>query len=224
MKKSYILLFSLCTSLLVLNSCRSFSLAQIENGEKSTAKIPPLEPQFDLESFGPTYKDLYDLPGAILSGGINPNTVVSNVTGTLTSAEDTKRLYQTYILRNICENVGETSGYATCRMGIRSRGIESWVNPAVSILTLGIANLFGMKYATYEDNLEIYVDIEDMNSNVVASYVGNGQGKAEAQPYKGYTVPDAKRMAHARAFKSAMDEIQEQIQEDSQKITSILSE
>lgn len=224
MKTYHILLLSLLSGLLLLNSCKSFSLAQLENGRKSTTKIPPLQPKFDLESFGPTYKDLYDIPGAIISGGVNPNVIVNNVTGTLTSAEDTKRLYQKYILRNICENVGETAGYATCRMGIRSRGVESWVNPALSILTLGIANLFGMKYATYEDNLEIYVDIENLNNAIIASYVGHGRGLAKAQPYKGYTVRDAKRMAHARAFKEAMDEIQEQIEVDSKKILAELIE
>jgi len=220
--KNLHILFVFLTLAISLASCKTFNVTDIGRTEDSLAKIPPLEPRFDLRSFGPTYKDLYDIPSAVLNGGINPEGIVNNVTQTLTSAEDTKRIYQTFVLRNICESVGETQGFAVCRMGIRSRGIEKWVNPLVSVLTLGIANLFGYKYATYEDNLEIYVDIQDLDHNVVGSYSGIGIGKANAQAYKGYNTRAARRMAHARAFQAAMEDIQIQIENDSGKIASIL--
>ncbi len=221
MKNYYLLLLAL--SVLLISSCKTFNLSQLERTHSNTAKIPPLEPLFDLSSFGPTYKDLYDIPSSVVNGGLNPGSIVDNMTQTLTSAEDTKRIYESTILRNICESVGETQGYAVCKMGIRSRGIESWVNPLVSVLTLGIANLFGYKYATYEDNLEIYVDIQNLDRQVVASYTGAGTGKAKAQAYKGYTVRGAKRMAHANAFKAAMSDIQSQIARDHQKIAAELA-
>ena len=43
-------------------------------------KLPPLEPDFDIDSFGPDYADLYDIPNIILRGGIEPENVVRNVT------------------------------------------------------------------------------------------------------------------------------------------------
>lgn len=224
MKKLFTLFLLVISLTLSFQSCKTFNLSQVPNGESSLTKIPPLEPEFDLKSFGVTYKDIYDIPGAIISGGINPEGIVSNVTQSLTSAEDTKRIYQTFILRNICESVGETQGTAVCRMGVRSRGIESWVNPFVSVLTLGIANLFGYTYSNYEDNLEIYVDIKNNKGDVVGSYTGIGQGFAKAKAYKGYSVKGARRMAHARAFTAAMEDIQNQMERDSGKIVGVLAE
>lgn len=221
--KNLQIFFVALTLAISLASCKTFSVTDIGRTEDSTTKIPPLEPKFDLKSFGPTYKDLYDLPTAILTGGIDPVGVADNMTQTLTSAEDTKRIYQTCILRNICKSVGDTKGYAVCRMGIRSRGIESWVNPVVSVLTFGIANIFGYNFATYEDNLEIFIDIQDLDRNVVASYSGTGVGKAKSQAYKGYRRRVAKRLAHARAFKEAMKDIQVQIEIDGNEITTILA-
>lgn len=224
MKNLFTLFLLVSTLTISFQSCKFFSLAEVPNGKRSIAKVPPLEPKFDLKSFGVTYKDLYDIPGAIISGGVNPEGIVSNVTQSLTSAEDTKRIYQTFILRNICESVGETQGTAVCRMGVRSRGIEKWVNPLVSVLTLGIANIFGYTYANYEDNLEVFVDIKNNQDDVVASYTGIGQGFAKAKAYKGYNVKSARRMAHARAFTAAMEDIQDQMERDNGKLADILAE
>jgi len=223
MKKSYLRLVVLLAAVTLLHSCISFNFSQLERSQTGVQKLPPLEPVFDLKSFGVTYSDLYDIPTDLVSGGINPESVVRNVTQTLKTAEDTKRIYESFVVKNLCSGVGDTRGSAVCRMGLRSRGIESWVNPAVSILTLGIANIFGMKYATYEDNLEIYVDIENIDGKVIGSYVGFGVGKAQAQPYKGYRLRDARRMAHARAFRAAIEDGQAQMIGEKAALVELLS-
>jgi len=208
---SKLLLAASMIVLLFLQSCKSFRLTGLTNFETQSEKLPPLEPELDVKSFGPNYADLYGLPGQILrapSPDIIPN-VVDNLAAKFTVAQDTRHIYDSYIIKHLCENVGETQGHAVCRMGLRSNGISSYLNPIVSILTLGIANVFGYKYATMKDELEIVVDVYNLDDKVIASYSGFGVGEANVQAYKGYTMKSAKRVAHARAFVNAMEEIKE---------------
>ncbi len=208
MKNSYTLTLAACLAILFFQSCQTFNLTAVPRGTPAEEKLPPLEPQFDKASFGPNYADLYNIPSTVLRGGIPDAAAVSDYVGhSLTVAEDTKRIYNRAIINNICKNVGKTQGYAVCRMGIRSKGITNALNPLVSVVTLGIANLFGFKYATYRDELEIVVDIYDLDNNVIGSFSGFGTGEADVKIKKGYTVKGAKRMAHARAFSNAMEDI-----------------
>ena len=119
--------------------------------------------------------------------------------------------------------MGETAGYAICRRGIRSKGITTYVNPTVSILTLGIANLFGYTYATYRDELEVVIDIYNLNDKMIGSYNAMGYGEAKVRLYKGYSQNDAKRLAHARAFTDSMHNIKDQIMRDQNSLAGLLS-
>lgn len=218
MKNSYTLILAASLAILLCQSCQTFNLTAVPRGTPAVEKLPPLEPQFDKASFGPNYADLYGIPSTILRGGIPDAATVTDYIGeSLTVAEDTKRIYNRAILNNICESVGETEGYAVCRMGIRSKGITNPLNPVVSILTLGIANIFGYKYATFRDELEIVVDVYNLDNKVIGSFSGFGTGEADVKK-KAYTVKDAKRMAHARAFSNAMEEIQEKMVSNRDKL------
>ncbi len=214
MKKILIII----TGLLFLSSCKTLQFSSIPNGTVLQDKIVPLKPEFDFESFGPDYADLYDFPVDIIFGGPTLESTVRNTTDQFKIAEDTKRIYYTEITKNISERVGETKGVAVVRRGMRTKGIKSYVNPVVSILSLGIANLFGYPVAVHRDELELIVDIYDMDDKVVASYAGFGTGEAKEALYSGYQRSDARRLAHAQAFKMAMDEIKDQLYNDRLKI------
>ena len=193
-------------------SCQTFNLTHVPKGTPAEEKLPPLEPDFDIASFGPNYADLYAAPARILRGTQGrAATVAESIGHTFTVAEDTKRIFAKELLNNICERVGESQGYAVCRMGSTSKGITNHLNPFVSVVTLGIANLFGYKYATYRDELEIIVDVYNLENKVVGSFSGFGVGEADVKIKDGYTRPSAQRMAHARAFVNAMQEIKEQM-------------
>ena len=207
---------------LVLSSCKSLNISNLHNGSILEQKLPPLEPDFDIDSFGPDYADLYDIPNIILRGGIEPENVVRNVTTEMTIAEDTRRLFDREVIFNISERTGKTKGYAVCRKGARSKGIKSYVHPTISIITLGLANLFGMTAVEYTDELEIIIDIYNLDNEIVGSYAGLGKGSAKMKMYTGYSKRDAKRMAHGRAFVQALEDIKFQIREDHQKLVDLL--
>lgn len=109
-------------------------------------------------------------------------------------------------------------------MGIRSKGITTYVNPVVSFLTLGIANLFGYTYATYRDELEVVVDIYDLNDKMIGSYNAMGYGEAKVRLYKGYSGNNARRLAHARAFTDSMNNIKDQIIDSHTQLSTLLAD
>ena len=207
---------------LLFSSCRSIEISSLHYGTMLDQKLPPLEPDFDVDSFGPDYADIYDIPNVILRGGLEPENVVRNVTTELTIAEDTRRLFHREVINNISERTGKTQGYAVCRKGSRSKGIKSYFHPTVSILTLGLANLFGMTAVEYTDELEIILDIYDLDNEMIASYAGLGKGSAKMKMYTGYSKRDAKRMAHGRAFVEALEDIKDQIRQDHEKLLKLL--
>lgn len=218
MKNSILLLFAIS----ILSACKSFNLSSIPEVSTLDHRIPPLQAEFDTRSFGPDYADLYNIPTAIISGASVKNTainVVNNATETFTAAEDTKRIFQRALIDNVCESVGETRGYAVCRMGMRTKGIKSYINPTISVLTLGIANLFGYKYATYKDEIEVVIDIYNLNNEMIGSFTGLGVGEADARMYKGLHPKSARRMAHARAFTDAMVNMINKIKRESTNLT-----
>ncbi|MDA8693195.1 hypothetical protein N9L92_03965 [Saprospiraceae bacterium] len=210
--------------LLLMTSCQSLQFSSLRSSYSIDKKLPPLEPEFDTQSFALEYYDLYEIPSAVFSRSSRAvNKAVNNATTEYKIAEDTRRLFDSELIRNISENVGETAGYVVCRRGIRSKGITTYVNPTVSILTLGIANLFGYTYATHRDELEVVIDIYDLNDKIIGSYNAMGYGEAKVRLYKGYSSNDAKRLAHARAFTDSMNNIKDQIMEDQNSLAGLLS-
>lgn len=208
---------------MLLSSCKTFELSSLSRGLDMEQKLPPLEPDFDVVSFGPDYQDLYSIPNIIVSGRLpDVRSVVNKATLSMTIAEDTKRIYDRTIIDRITRSVGETKGYIVCRLGMRTRSFKSNVNPIVSGLTLGILNVFGYKAATYRDEMEIIVDVYDLNDNVVGSFSALGIGEADVRMYKGYNVPNAKRTAHALAFTNAMEEISLKMQGEINALNSRL--
>ena len=221
--RTFILLSFLIAML--LSSCKSFQLSAIPRATAMEEKLPPLEPDFDVASFGPDYQDLYSIPNIIVSGRLpSVQSVVNKASLSLTIAEDTKRIYDRTIIDRMCRGVGESKGYIVCRLGMRSRSFASNVNPIVSALTLGIMNVFGYKAATYRDEMEIIVDVYDLNDEVIGSFSALGVGEADMKLYTGYNGNSAKRMAHAKAFTNAMDAIAAKMQSEIGALNSRLAD
>lgn len=211
--------------ILLLSSCKTFQLSAIPSRAKMEQKLPPLQPDFDVVSFGPDYQDLYNIPNILVSRRLpSVQSVVQKATLSITIAEDTKRIYNRTIVDRMTRSVGETRGYIVCRLGMRTRSYKSNVNPIVSFITLGVMNVFGYKAATYKDELEIIVDIYDLNDEVIGSFSALGIGEADVRMYTGYNVPSAKRTAHARAFTNAMESIAEKMQGEFGALNSRLAE
>lgn len=215
-----LLLFCFCLQLLV--SCKSFHISSIPEGEELIYKLPPLEPQFDSKSFARGYPSIYDVSRTVFNRNIDIDGIIRNIETQNTIASDTKYIFAREVLQNISERIGETQGYIVCRMGLRTKGIKSYVQPTISLLTLGIANLFGMKYATYVDHTEVIIDIYNKDDVIVASYADIGHGEADNGLYKKYRRRSAKRLAHAKAFTMALDGIKEQIKEDNEKLVAAI--
>jgi len=212
----------LIVTVFLFGSCRTMEFSSLNYSSTLDKKLPPLEPDFNLDSFGPDYIDLYDIPNIIISGRPNVEHVVRDITIEHTIALDTRKIFEREVIHNITLRTGKTKGYAVCSKGSRSKGIKSYFNPIASVLTLGVANLFGMTAAVHTDELEIIVDIFNIENEIVASYAGLGKGEAKVKMYTGYNVRDAKRMAHARAFVNALEVVKFQIQEDHQKVSDLL--
>lgn len=207
------LLLLIISSSILFSSCKSFQLSSIARAPEMEEKLPPMTPDFDVNSFGIDYQDLYSIPNIIVSGKLpSVQSVVNKATLSLTIAEDTKRIYDRTIIDRMCRSVGESKGYIVCRLGLRTRTFASKVNPIVSSLTLGILNVFGYTAATYRDEMEIIVDVYDLNDNAVGSFSALGVGEADVKLYSGYNVSSAKRMAHAKAFTDAMESISNKMQ------------
>lgn len=213
----------LFTALLLVTSCKPLQFSAIPIGTSLEERIPPLEPEFDHQSFRINYPELYRIPADIISGRPpSVGTIVNNMSTEFIIAEDTERIFQREIIQNVCQRTGETKGYAVCRQGIRSTGIKSWVNPLVSAFTLFIPNLFGYTFKEVVDELEVVVDIYDNDNKVVASYTGMGYGSAKVKMYNGYRDVDAKRLAHGIAFVDALEAVKHQMVQDSKEIVALL--
>ncbi len=214
----------LSTLVFCLASCKSFHLSSIPEGRRLENRLPPLEPEFDTRSFGTHYVDIYGTAANVISGRYNLENELRERSNLKRTEIDTRKIYNREIIHNISESTGETKGIAVCRIGMRTRGITSYWNPVISIFTLGIANLFGYPASIYRDEIELIVDIYDMNDTIVGSYSDIGYGEAKMAMYHGYTKYDAKRLAHALAFKKALEGIKRQIKDDTEEITTLLTE
>jgi len=221
MQRFTLLLFSILY--ISLSSCKTFHLSSVPKGAVIENKLPPLVPEFDYESFAVDYQDIYPAAASILTGRPpNINTAIQKATTQLMVSEDTKLMFEGSFIKDITNRVGKNSGYIVCRKGMRTKGIKSHLNPVVSILTLGLANVFGYKYATYVDELEIVVDVYNNDNDLIASYNDFGKGTADVRMYKGYSGRGARRLAHAKAFAHALEGIKDQINGDQKKISALL--
>lgn len=219
MKNAILLLtlFVLCAA------CKTFDITSMRYGDHFSDKLPPLKPEFDSQSFGPQYPNIYDSAAMVLSGTLDPEHLLRNASIEQKISYDTKAIYTHEIMKNLSKKVGQTQGTAVCRRGFRSRGITTALNPVLSIITLGIVNLFGYPAAVHKDELELIVDIYDLNNNVVASFSGMGYGEAKEALYKGYNKSNARRKAHALAFKEALENIKIQIKESRIELSNALA-
>lgn len=208
---------------LTLFSCKSYHLTDVDRGRPLENKLPPLVPEFDSHAFRPGMGTALQITkDVIVHGKPNLEGTANMLIQNERVTRDSRQLFKSEFIDKVCEPVGKSQGYAVLRLLSRSSNHRTWVNPIVSTLTLMIPNLFGYTYTTYEDHVELVVDIYNLDDEVVASYAGQGAGNAKVRMYKGYSTASAKRMAHAKAYQKALDDIKRKIGSDVEEISSLL--
>lgn len=212
-------------SLLLMTSCHTLKISDFPQGTAIASPLPALEPIFDYHSFQAAYPEYYqtnngigirlDDNGPFIFSGNSRSRPVSNET----KAFDAVHLFEKEIRDNISQSTGKIYGSAVCKVGFgNSNG--NWVNPVVSAVTLGIANLFGYPFDTINDELEVILEIRDADNYIVGRYSAIGEGESKVTIYK---YDGADRIAHARAFIDAMEKIKNKLEYDQEELASLLT-
>jgi len=219
MKKIMILF----TVLIAFSSCRTFQMSQFSLDQTSGAKLPKLSIDFDEKSFGPYFRPT-DVLVDVITGVPNlPENYARKLDTETHMGNDVQFLFSKELIGNICERKGGTKGVIYCRQVARNGYIKNYWPPIISIATLGVANLFGMKFKRQVFEVNIAVDIYDLNDNLVSSYSAVGKGEADVKAYTGYTDKGAKRTAFANAFIDALQQVKNDMYEDFEFIDKSLN-
>lgn len=222
MKQAFTLGF---LSLIFLVSCQTLKVSDFPQGTAIESRLPALEPVFDYHSFQAAYPDYYESNSGFgvrvtddftIFNGTNRGRPVSNET----KAYDAVHLFEKEIRDNISQSTGKIYGSAVCKVGFGSSS-SKWQNQAISVATLGIANLFGYPFTVLKDELEVIVEIRDAENYIIGRFSAIGAGEGKVTLYKG---DGANRLAHARAFNHAMEQIKDKISYDHQELTALLEE
>ena len=212
-------------ALLILSSCHTLKISDFPQGTAIESRLPALEPIFDYHSFQAAYPDYYESNTGYgvritdeisIFNGATRGRSVSNET----KAYDAVHLFEKEVRDNISQSTGKIYGSAVCKVGFGNSS-GSWVNPVISAASLGIANLFGYPYNVLTDELEVIVEIRDAENYIVGRYSAIGEGEAKVTLYK---YDGAARLAHARAFINAMEQIKDKLAYNEQELISLLKE
>jgi hypothetical protein len=94
----------------------------------------------------------------------------------------------------------------------------------LSGFTLFIPNLIGFPMGYYNLELQVTVEILNAKKELIGKYKGLGQGRAVVACYYGYGSTAAATKAQMQALKAALNAIRPQIQQDAQRLNSLLQE
>ncbi len=210
-------------SLLFMSSCQTLKISDFPQGTAIESRLPALEPIFDYHSFQAAYPDYYESNSgtairlddniSIFSGATRGRSVSNE-----TKAYDAVHLFEKEIRDNISKSTGKIYGSAVCKVGFGNSS-SNWANPIISYATLGIANLFGFPFTIITDELEVIVEIRDADNFIIGRYSAIGEGKVDVTIYKS---DGAERLAHARAFVNAMEQIKDKLVYDEPELNSLL--
>ena len=204
-------------------SCRSFKLSDHYKNDRVVQKLPLLEADFDRESFGPHFNP-YEVAIDVITGQPDlPERYLTKVDIQTALANDVSVIYKRELLNNICERKGSYGGIAYCKMGTRNTYIKNYWPPVISVVTLGLANIAGMKFKRQVYEVEILVEILDNDNNHVATYTGLGKGEADVGFYNKYDNRNGHRTAFAIAFTNALAEIKHKMRSDHGELLASLT-
>ncbi len=220
MKKNVILLF--VSVLLMLSSCRSVRLVEVNPHDKISELLPALYVEADVYSFEEALYTTYDSPMLATPYEYDPYGIpyqpirAKNVQNLIT-------VYEQDVMTNVINPYGEKKGIIDCRITQSNiRGVFNGFS-ALSMVTLGIPNLFGMPLSAGKAELEVEVSVYDLEDKLIGRYLARGKGKEYVGLYFGYYPDDAKLEATNEAFIEAMHDIKSQISADADRLNKELN-
>lgn len=220
MKKSIFIIIAIALTTI---SCRVLELNTLKPEGKNPQLLPPLETHFDMYSLERNYPDKMISQTDIR---INEGDVIShdydmiNIQSSDVSTNDLLTVFQRDVKYNITNPYGEKKGLIACRIaGKESR--DNRVLLLLSALSLCTLNILGMPVSVEKIYLDIDVDIFNNNNELIGSYTASGKARNTSSLY-GYTKSAAVRKANIEAFKNAMNDIKEQINDDYSNLISRL--
>ncbi|HEX7413141.1 MAG TPA: hypothetical protein VF411_03765 [Bacteroidia bacterium] len=194
MKQLFILLV-----VVMLSGCKVMQLSDFTMQPPLATKLPALEIMMDknpvnsMYAASPYYNPYY--------GG-----------GMLTP--DMQTLCDKNLKENITNPIGERYGYAQFKIVVAQSGLHGTGLYLLSVLTLGVPNLFGMPLFIAKTNLEVDLEILNSKREIVALYKAEGNAKCPVAMYYGYRMMSAPRMTNILSVKMALKSINEQIEKD----------
>jgi len=210
-------------SLVLLSSCHTLKVSDFPQGTAIASPLPALEPIFDYHSFQTAYPDYYESNSGSAIRITDDFSIFNGVTRGRSTSNETKaydavHLFEKEVRDNISQSTGKIYGSAVCKVGFGNSS-GSWINAAVSTASLGIANLFGYPFNILTDELEVILEIRDAENFIIGRYSAIGEGKAKITLYK---FDGAARLAHARAFVNAMEQIKDKLSIDQAELSALL--
>lgn len=213
------LFFSL---IMLLLSCRPFSMSDYITEKNIGQKLPKLKVEFDKESFGP-YINPYDVALDVMQGRPDiAETYTRKVRNEKAMANDVSLIFSRELINNISTNKGPVAGYIYCSQRLRNAYIKNYWPPIISVVTLGIANICGMKFKRLVYEVEIEVDVYDLNDQIISNYIGFGKGEADMKMYTGYSERGTQRAAFSAAFLESVKSVKAQMSKDQEMLQSAL--
>ena len=202
--------------LLLVSACQSVNFNDVNMVAPNARLLPPMEAKISRkalkENFDTVktedgrayvYDDSFQFAGATYQKDRRPRDV------------------ETVFIRNmdnITQSYGEKKGTITLRVSNTRAYHTGYFYTVPSVLTLHIANLFGLPYVY--DNMD--VTIADKKGNPVRKYIEVGHAETPVAMYYGYSTSNAPLLSTIRATQDALRKINMQIANDFEAINSQL--
>ena len=220
--KKYILLLSIVS--LLFSSCATLEPGLFRSNSKNSVLLPTLDPQFDMRSLNAYYPEIISGGNYMNSNNVNiayeayPVQIKQNIL-----SQDIINIFERDVKDNITDPFGDYKGAIVCKVVYANQKSKNIALTVLSTITLGIGNLLGLPTCSEEMAMDIEVEIYDLSDKLIGRYSSQGYDKEWVALYYGYDTSDAIRKANAIAFKNAMSNIKEQINQDADRLSEILN-
>ena len=219
---SFIILM-LCASALCFSAsgCKSLDNTMLNPANKNQALLPPLNPVFDVESFGTVF------PLSISRGSAYATSYgasFSSATYSNPTLHDINLIFERNVEGNICvpDFTGQKKGTIKCKL-VSGDHSENLGCLAPSILTIFTLNLLGMPIVSDTIDLQTEVTIFDRNNRLIGKYTSDSYShKSWTALYWGYSGKDAPRNSARVVFIKCMEDIKQKIDKDSNRLNNAL--
>lgn len=206
--------------LLLLSACQSLNFNDVNMVAPNARLLPPMEAKISRKALKENFDTVKTDDGRAYVYDDNIQFL-----GATYQKDRRPRDVETVFLRNmnnIAQNYGEKKGRVSMRISNTRAYHSGYYYTVPSILTLRLANLFGMPYVYDNMDIELEVTITDKNGNPVRKYVEIGHAQTPVAMYYGYSSSDAPVLSTIRATQDALRKINMQIANDFDAINSQL--